>query len=117
MIPRSPSLPVAADGAQTARGAPIAHTVRTNRGELAGQSHPEGVPACLLPGAAGDPLPGCWAGVLSLKRGGITYDVVSLLHVGECTYIDSLARAQFNHRKVDGTRMTEFILVVLLSFE
>lgn len=55
--------------------------------------------------------------VVSQIGGGITFDVVSLLHVGECTYIDSLAQVQFNHLKIEGTRMTEFILVVLFSFE
>lgn len=32
--------------------------------------------------------------VVSQTGGGITYDVVSLLHVGEYTYIDALARVQ-----------------------
>lgn len=58
----------AADGAKAAGSASPAHPVRTDRGELAGEPHPEGVPEGFLPGAAGHALPGCRSG----ERSGTT---------------------------------------------
>lgn len=61
----------AADGEEAAGGSPAADAVRADRGELAGKSHPEGIPQGLLPGPAGHTLPGCWPGTWHIPAGNL----------------------------------------------
>lgn len=61
----------AADGEEAAGGSPAADAVWADRGELAGKSHPEGIPQGLLPGPAGHTLPGCWPGTCRVPNGNL----------------------------------------------
>lgn len=62
---------VAADGEEAAGGSPAADAVWADRGELAGKSHPEGIPQGLFPGPAGHTLPGCWPGTCRVPNGNL----------------------------------------------